>query len=50
MNKLAQFTWRLSINIDWNIEGSYTPNGEVKIVIDAPLTLGFTLKGKVSQN
>jgi hypothetical protein len=32
---------------NWKIDGSYTPLGEVEIRIDAPLTLGITLRGRV---
>jgi len=36
-------------NIDWNIHGTYNSKGDVKIEIDAPLTLGITLEGKISR-
>ena len=35
-------------HFDWPIEGTYDAEGNVKCTIDGPLTLGITLKGKIT--
>jgi hypothetical protein len=35
-------------NIDWDVNGFYKQNGNISLEIDAPLTLGVSLKGTIS--
>ena len=35
-------------DFNWEIRGVYTLDGQIEVTIDAPLTLGITLQGKVT--
>ena len=41
---------RPGLNINWDIEGTYDSKGNINVEIDAPLTLGITLEGKITQD
>ena len=42
-------TYHRPSGFDWDIKGSYDSNGNIDVEVDAPLTLGINLKGKIEK-